>query len=1339
MLKLSRCVRLHRIWLLILFAWSPGLLAFTMEAREIDVDKTNNGQTTFQSITFQNSFSVPPVVFAITDENDKDPSTLRIRNVTVSGFEIAQVEPPGEDGEHKKDAKNVHFLAIEPGVHVLGGHTVEVGLLSSNAVVCNFSGCTASWDTHGFATPFPNTPIVLAQIQTMTNEQGAPPGDPSWPWLTTAVRNISTTSFQFALERSEVDDGGLVSGGEAVAYLAIEAGISGTFDTGDTSIEFETILTGNVVDGWSNGCNDVNFQTVDSNKRLVIATKATRRGNNGGWLRRCDLKDNRVGLTIDEDRDRDSERSHIAEAASILVLSEDFSLATCGPIPAQFPLSAGDEIDIKSGVFVNGNEVLPTGKQEPNAIVDSSGARGSFSQTLPVLNPPAFPGNGSSTDVTDPPSPLVSTNETYYRKIKITNGQSASFTGGGIFHIDELELEKNTTIDLGAGTYFIDTIDTKGDDVTINVTGQPVILHIGDKFDADKKRLRINSGGDVVGLRVFLHEDAEFKGGEDLEFTGLLYGPNAKKVELKKRTAFHGPIVVAGDIKVEDDSAITYGVADQTAVSLLTSCVSETIDHYSFEHDGNGVTCDSEQITIRAHDLNHNRFAPTSGTTLNLAVSTMLGDWVTVIDGSGSLVDATRGDGLATYSFPGGEDGVTLAFNYTVLSSGSSETFDFDTTDGAFTETTGSADASEDPNMTFANSGFRFTNDTDGNTSIPTQIAGKFSDLNPGAKVIRVQAIRTDTTTGECAGVFGDGDVVDVELASQCINPVACAGKVVSVTNNGVTTAIASNPAAGVASYASAPLLFGPDSKADLAFVYPDAGAVQLHARFGILLDDGAPSGDTMLGASNAFVTRPFGFDVDFSNDRAVNGTTGPSYAADANGSAFVKGAEDFYTTVAAVAWQAVDDADGNGVPDANADLSDNALTPNFGQEIGPATVDVAHTLVAPAGGNAGTLSGGSNVGGFAGGATAPALAWDEIGIIDLSASHTDYLGSGANVSGWAANVGRFYPARLAVSDNAPTFRHGPDAAWTCTFTYMDQPFTFATDPLITVTALNADGAITMNYGGNATADDFWKFDGAPFLAGRSYADTSGSSSNLDAPAAGVVNLTAAVDFDGSGTLSISGDMFSYERNTSPEAPFASEATLSLPAAGLVDGDGVCYHSAAGTCNVNDGDSGESYAIPNIAGTTLRFGRLVVDNGFGSEVANLRVPARAEYFDGVALIANTDDGCTGLNLANHIDLSNPPSGTQNGDQPMTIGASTTSVSSGDPLFLMGESAFVFTPPGPGNTGFVDIEGDLSSAAMDWLMFDWDGDGNHDNHPTARASFGIFHGARQIIYVREPWN
>jgi len=37
------------------------------------------------------------------------------------------------------------------------------------------------------------------------------------------------------------------------------------------------------------------------------------------------------------------------------------------------------------------------------------------------------------------------------------------------------------------------------------------------------------------------------------------------------------------------------------------------------------------------------------------------------------------------------------------------------------------------------------------------------------------------------------------------------------------------------------------------------------------------------------------------------------------------------------------------------------------------------------------------------------------------------------------------------------------------------------------------------------------------------------------------------------------------------------------------------------------------------------------------------------------------------------------------------------------------------------------------------MFDWDGDGNHDNHPTARASFGVFYGARQIIYVREPWN
>ena len=41
----------------------------------------------------------------------------------------------------------------------------------------------------------------------------------------------------------------------------------------------------------------------------------------------------------------------------------------------------------------------------------------------------------------------------------------------------------------------------------------------------------------------------------------------------------------------------------------------------------------------------------------------------------------------------------------------------------------------------------------------------------------------------------------------------------------------------------------------------------RVHARHELLLDGGASSGNYMIGSSNEFVVRPFGFDIDFNND----------------------------------------------------------------------------------------------------------------------------------------------------------------------------------------------------------------------------------------------------------------------------------------------------------------------------------------------------------------------------------------------------------------------------------------------------------------------------------------
>ena len=239
-----------------------------------------------------------------------------------------------------------------------------------------------------------------------------------------------------------------------------------------------------------------------------------------------------------------------------------------GLIPGTNPVFSGQELEVKNTVTVNGQTVVE-GKTSPDAVITIDGLRDTVAQTLPALEPPSFPVNSSNTDATDAASPFVSDAEVFYKQITIREGNAATFSGGGPFHIKELKLEKDATVHLDQGVYFINALKMDNERTELVVTSEPVILHIGKEVKGAGPDVQINSGGTVAGLRMYLHEDAEFKGGKDLIVTGLLYGPDAKKVELKEDVTFRGTIIINGEIKLEKNIAITYTAADQAAVSAI--------------------------------------------------------------------------------------------------------------------------------------------------------------------------------------------------------------------------------------------------------------------------------------------------------------------------------------------------------------------------------------------------------------------------------------------------------------------------------------------------------------------------------------------------------------------------------------------------------------------------------------------------------------------------------------------------------------------------------------------------------------------------------------------------
>lgn len=449
------------------------------------------------------------------------------------------------------------------------------------------------------------------------------------------------------------------------------------------------------------------------------------------------------------------------------------------------------------------------------------------------------------------------------------------------------------------------------------------------------------------------------------------------------------------------------------------SGATSTLDHIRIEHDGEGLTCLPESVTIRAcADTNcTSEYTGTVTTTLSPA------GWTT----------------SNPFSFVGGHATATLsrttAGTVTLGASGTAPV-PIVTAGRCFVGTT------ESCSMNFVDAGFIFSTAADGaEATIANQVAG----VAFGPYWLR--AVRTNTTTKACEAAFTSPH--PVTFAYQCIDPASCSA------GNYMTLGATALGSAG----ATINLAFDVNGNASLgSIVYADVGRIGLTATATV---GGATLNGTLKGASaptTSFVVKPYGFA--FSDiKRTSDGFANPE-AADAAGGAFVKAGNSFSATVKAVAFG-------------------GAATPNFGKEAAAEGVALARTLILPSGGAAGTLSGTTVLpgGSFSNGtATVTDLAWSEVGIISLNASinDADYLGAG-DVTGTSPNVGRFIPHHFhtvitgpmacstAFATGCPVLNDGVMLSdW---MAYSGQPFSMR----ITAYSLAGGGAtgITQNYAGS--------------------------------------------------------------------------------------------------------------------------------------------------------------------------------------------------------------------------------------------------------------------------------
>lgn len=366
---------------------------------------------------------------------------------------------------------------------------------------------------------------------------------------------------------------------------------------------------------------------------------------------------------------------------------------------------------------------------------------------------------------------------------------------------------------------------------------------------------------------------------------------------------------------------------------------------------------------------------------------------------------------------------------------------------------------------------------------------------------------------------------------------------------------------------------------------------------------------------------------------------------------------------------------------------------------------------------------------------------------------------------------GRFVPAGYQLNLNTPQLQTSCAAGG---FTYLGQPFGYAAPPSIAVKAMNgaATPTQTANFLGVVGSGGIWKLaTPLPYGSAVCTAPTqscallrqSGTTRFTSTYALGTAtpgwdgsnlatqtgNAAITSTNNGAGTLSFGAtDKLVLHRDpTTPQAPYTAAVSLALQ----LDDYSEAGAPTPATCSSPPVIAGNPTCISGaIAATALgfdsgsifRYGRLRLDNAYGSDKFDLAVPFETQYWNGSAFVRNSQDNCTALAVGN-IALGNRQGGLAGYAGPIAVSATTA-----------GAGAITLTKPAAATSGSVDLVAVLGStgvpgncpalaggvsAALPHLSGKWCG-ANHDRDPTARATFGVFGSSlkKGTIYLRESY-
>lgn len=725
----------------------------------------------------------------------------------------------------------------------------------------------------------------------------------------------------------------------------------------------------------------------------------------------------------------------------------------------------------------------------------------------------------------------------------------------------------------------------------------------------------------------------------------------------------------------------------------------QTIDNFMINIGAAAAsTCAPKNITITARDAANATFPGYTGI-INITTSTAHGNWATVSAG-GALNNGVADDGAASYAFAAGDNGViTLSITNTHA----------DNMTISVVDSVAAASFSTSAVINFSDNIFVISSTDSLGT---TAVAGR-------NHAMKAELFKKDPSTGICSidTNYTGSKNLDAWYVADVSHPAGAAAPVISAATPGscniapVLTLSTSVPAPNPGSNN---LLNVPFSSGvwNFCLLTSDVGKYDINLR-----DDTRiyATATNISSVTNTLTVRPFALGL---SGIAQGALVNPGGTA-AGGAKFVAAEDTFQVTVGGYLWQAADDANNDGVPDTAAtNVTDNGLTPSYRW----ATTLSVTTPITPVAGSIGSLGGGVAIAlaGFSGGsATVSNLTYSQVGSMTMSANAANYLNSGISLSGTSGVVGRFYPDHFSLTAVSLI------AACGGSFTYMDQP---ALNFSYTLQAQGKNNTVTSNY---STALAY------PVAAVSLVAENANSGTDLGGR---ITNIPASSWL--SGQYLVNSPTARFSRAAAPDGAYDALAigVRAVDADGAVISGRDMNAATAGAC-------GAACDAKQLATTSVRFGRLWLQNANGSELLALPVPMETQFYSGSGFTTNTLDNCTAITAAN-VGLGNYQTN-------LSAGETTASIPAG--AFAAGRKTLTLSPPGPGNNGATDVVINLGSTTtidatttcltwgapapaplagnLPWLLGQWCG-ASANRSPTARATFGTYRNTGKFIYQRE---